>query len=174
MQPLCTGRDQLVINRWCIANSKSSCFTTLRGGTRLVYCEKLDIHPSLTIAPLSNLMKKLQKVPSDLDAYDKIIQTQMKQRNVERVSNETQGERECYVPHKAVIREAIQSTKMFIVFDTLVKAKQDGLSLNNSLETGSPLATVSNQLPCVETLLSRPSSSCGLEKQIVTCFDFIG
>ena len=162
MQPLCTGRDQLVINRWCVANSKSSCFTTLRGGTRLVYCEKLDIHPSLTIAPLSNLMKKLQKVPSDLDAYDKIIQTQLKQLNAERVSNETQGERECYVPHKAVIREAIQSTKMFI--DALVKAKQVGLSLNSSLETG----------PCVETLLSRPSSICGLEKQIVTCFDFIG
>ena len=79
----------------------------------------------------------------------------------------------CRTP-KAVIREAIQSTKMFIVFDTLVKAKQGGLSLNNSLETGSPLATVSNQLPCVETLLSRPFSSCGLEKQIVTCFDFIG
>ena len=78
-----------MINRWCIANSKSSCFTTLRGGTRLVYCEKLDIHPSLTIASLANLMKKLQKVPSDLDAYDKIIQTQLKQRNAERVSNET-------------------------------------------------------------------------------------
>ena len=68
------------------------------------------------------------------------------------------------MPHKAVIREAIQSTKMFIVFDALVKAKQGGLSLNSSLETG----------PCVETLLSRPSSICGLEKQIVTCFDFIG
>ena len=78
-----------MINRWCIANSKSSCFTTLRGGTRLVYCEKLDIYPSLTIASLANLMKKLQKVPSDLDAYDKIIQTQLKQRNAERVTNET-------------------------------------------------------------------------------------
>ena len=62
-----------MINRWCIANSKSNCCASLRGGTRLVYCEKLDIHPSLTIAPLSNLKKKLQKVPSDLEAYDKII-----------------------------------------------------------------------------------------------------
>ena len=65
-------------------------------------------------------------------------------------------------------REAVQSTKMFIVFDALVKAKLPGLSLNNYLETGSLLGTVSNQLPCLETLLSMPSSSCGLEKKIVT------
>ena len=67
---------------------------------RLVYCEKLDIHPSPTIAPLSNLMKKLQKVPRDLDAYDKLIQTQLKERIAERVSNETQGKTECYLSHK--------------------------------------------------------------------------
>ena len=65
-------------------------------------------------------------------------------------------------------REAVQSTKMFIVFDALVKAKLPGLSLNNCLETGSLLGTISNQLPCLETLLSTPSSSCGLEKKIVT------
>ena len=63
---------------------------------------------------------------------------------------------------QTVIREAVQSTKMFIVFDALVKAKQGGLTLNNCLETGSPLGAVSNQLPGVETLLRRPS------------FDFIG
>ena len=32
-----------------IANSKSNSHATLRGGTRLVYCGKPDIHPSLTI-----------------------------------------------------------------------------------------------------------------------------
>ena len=57
--------------------------------------------------------------------------------------------------------------------------------MNDCLETGPPLqnlicfavcrfGTFSNQLPCVETLLSRPSLRCGLEKQIVTHFDFIG
>ena len=95
----------MVINRWCIANSKSNWGGTLRSGMRLVYCEKLDIHPFLTIAPLTNFTKKLQKVPSDLDAYNKITQTQLKERIAERVSNEAQRERECYLPHKAVIRE---------------------------------------------------------------------
>ena len=57
----------VLYNGWCIANSKSNWCVTLRGGTRLVYCGKLDIQHSLTIAPLTNLTKKLQKVPSHLD-----------------------------------------------------------------------------------------------------------
>ena len=55
------------MNRWCIANSKCNWCVTLRGDTRLVYCGKLDIQHSLTIAPLTNLTKKLQKVPSHLN-----------------------------------------------------------------------------------------------------------
>ena len=41
--------DQPMINKRCRANSKSNWCATLRGGTRLVHCGKLDIHPSLTI-----------------------------------------------------------------------------------------------------------------------------
>ena len=84
-------------------------------------------------------MKKLQKVPSHLDEYDKIIQDQPKEGIVERVSDETQRERECYLPHKALIRETAQSTKMRIVFDASSKANQGGPSLNDCLETGPPL-----------------------------------
>ena len=74
-------------------------------------------HPPLpnnqkgSLVRLSNLVKKLQKVPSHLDEYDKIIQDQLKEGIVERVSDETQGERECYLPHKAVIRETAQSNQ---------------------------------------------------------------
>ena len=83
-------------------------------------------------------MKKLQKVPSHLDEYDKIIHNQLKQGIVERVSDETQEERECHLLHKAVIREAAQSTKMRTVFDALAKANQGGPSLNDCLEKGPP------------------------------------
>ena len=75
-------------------------------------------HPPLpnnqqgSLVRLSNLVKKLQKVTSHLDEYDKIIQDQLKEGIVERVSDETQGERECYLPQIAVIGEAVRSTKM--------------------------------------------------------------
>ena len=42
------------------------------------------------------------------------------------VSDETQWERECYLLHKAVIREAAQSKTMPIVFDALAKVSQRG------------------------------------------------
>ena len=57
---------------------------------------------------------------------------------MERVSDETQGERERHLLHKAVIREAAQSNKMRIVFDALAKANQGGPTLNNCLEKGPP------------------------------------
>ena len=88
---------------------------------------------------LSNLIKKLQKVHSHLDDYDKIIQNQLKQGIVERVNDETQGERECYLLHKAVITEAAQSTRMRIVFDALAKANQRGPSMKDCFETGPAL-----------------------------------
>ena len=71
-----------------------------------------------------------------LDEYDKIIQNQLKQGIVDTVSDETEGERDCYLLHKAVITEAAQSTKMRIVFNALAKANQGGPSLNDYLEKG--------------------------------------
>ena len=84
-------------------------------------------------------MKKLEKQPSHLDEYDRIIQDQLEQGIVERVTDEPQGERECYLPHKAVIREAAESTMMRIVFDASAKASPTSPSLNDCLETGPPL-----------------------------------
>ena len=63
----------------------------------------------------------------------------MKEGMVERVSDETQEERECYLLHKAVIREASQSTTMRIIFAAVKKANQGGPYLNDCLESGSPL-----------------------------------
>ena len=65
-------------------------------------------------------------------------QNQLKEGIVERVSDETQEERECHLLHKAVIREASQSTTMRIVFDAVKKANQGGPYLNDCSETGPP------------------------------------
>ena len=66
-------------------------------------------------------------------------QNQLKEGIVERVSDETQEERECHLLHKAVMREASQSTTMRIVFDAVKKANQGGPYLNDCVETGLPL-----------------------------------
>lgn len=67
------------------------------------------------------------------------IQNRLKGAIVEKVSNDTQEERQYYLPYKGDLREAAQSNKMCIVFDALDKANQSGPSFNNLLETGQHL-----------------------------------
>ena len=62
-----------------------------------------------------NLTKKLQREPDLLAQYDQIIQDKMETVIVERVTSEPVG-REFYIPHKPVIRESAESTKLRIVF----------------------------------------------------------
>ena len=47
--------------------------------------------------------------------------------------------REFYIPHKAVVRENAESTKMRIVYDASAKASTSSPSLNECLQTGPPL-----------------------------------
>ena len=82
---------------------------------------------------------------------------------MERVRDETQGERDCYLPHKAVIRETAQSTKMRIVFDASAKANQGGPSLNDCLETGPPLQNLLWSVLVRNRL--KPVALCGDIKQ---------
>ena len=57
------------------------------------FCGKLAPHTSLTtemeaFRRLANLVKKLEKEPNNLDEYDRIIQDQLEQGIVERVTDE--------------------------------------------------------------------------------------
>ena len=57
------------------------------------FCGKLATHTSLTtemeaFRGLANLVKKLEKDPNNLDEYDRIIQDQLEQGIVERVTDE--------------------------------------------------------------------------------------
>ena len=58
---------------------------------------------------------------------------------MERVNSKPVGDREFYIPHKLVIRETAESTKMRIVFDASTKPNHTSPSVNDCLETGPPL-----------------------------------
>ena len=87
---------------------------------------------------LESLLKKLQKEPNILAQYDEVIQDQLAKGIVERVSSDPVG-REFYIPHKPVVREAAESTKLRIVFDASARSNERSPSLNDCLETGPPL-----------------------------------
>ncbi|XP_028407828.1 uncharacterized protein LOC114530405 [Dendronephthya gigantea] len=87
---------------------------------------------------LENLVRKLGKDPVQLDKYDTIIQEQLAEGIVERAVNDPQG-REFYIPHKPVIKETAETTKMRIVFDASARESEKSPSLNDCLETGPPL-----------------------------------
>ena len=87
---------------------------------------------------LENLTKKLKRESDLLAQYDQITQDQLETGIVERVTSEPVG-REFYIPHKPVIRESAESTKLRIVFDASAKANEKSPSLNDCLEKGPAL-----------------------------------
>ena len=73
-----------------------------------------------------------------IEQYDEIIKEQIKEGIVEKVDTEAQ-DRDFYLPHKAVIRESAETTKLRIVYDASARENQNSPSLNECLETGPPL-----------------------------------
>ena len=47
--------------------------------------------------------------------------------------------KEFYLPHRSVIRESAETTKIRIVYDASAKPNKDSVSLNECLETSPPL-----------------------------------
>ena len=91
-----------------------------------------------SLARLGKLVQKLESKPELFQQYCEIIKDQEKQGIIEKVTREPEG-REFYLPHKPVVRESAESTKVRIVYDASAKANDDSLSLNDCLETGPPL-----------------------------------
>ena len=82
---------------------------------------------------------KLKRV-SYLEECDAIIREQLEQGVVGGESHSPQVVgREVYTPHRAVIREGTESTKLRIVYDCSARAGQTLPSLNDCLDPGPPL-----------------------------------
>ena len=68
------------------------------------------------------------------------MQEQLAEGVVERVTEEVNfGQRQFYLPQKAVICENAESTKLRIVYDASARENSRSFSLNDCLETGSAL-----------------------------------
>lgn len=100
-------------------------------------------HPPLpsnkvcSLKRLGTLVRRLRKTEK-LDEYDAIIQDQLQQGIIEEAEMPAIG-KESYLPHRPVLRETAESTKMRIVYDASAKSSDSEPSLNDCLEIGPPL-----------------------------------
>ena len=86
---------------------------------------------------LASLLRKLEKTGS-IEDYNAVIQEQLIEGIVERTPNSVVG-REFYIPHKGVVRETAESTKLRILYDASARAWDSAPSLNECLNNGPPL-----------------------------------
>ena len=109
-------------------------------------------HPPLpsnhdgSVRRLNSLLRKLRRTDM-LAEYDAVVREQLKAGVVEKAPDEITG-KEFYLPHRAVVRENAESTKVRVVYDASARAHNNAPSLNECLYTGPPLQ---NQLWSVIT-----------------------
>ncbi|XP_020909539.1 uncharacterized protein LOC110247453 [Exaiptasia diaphana] len=100
-------------------------------------------HPPLqnnkagSLRRLETLVNKLRR-NGQLETYNTIIQEQLKDGIIEEAEETAKG-REFYIPHKPVIREDSETTKMRIVYDASARPIANAPSLNECLDIGPPL-----------------------------------
>ena len=83
-------------------------------------------------------MKKLHS-QGIIERYDQVIQDQIKAGIVERVTGSATGQRHFYIPHKGVVRDSAETTKLRVVYDASARAYSGAPSLNECLNPGPPL-----------------------------------
>ena len=86
---------------------------------------------------LQQLLRKLDRT-NIYDQYAAIIQEQKEQGIVEPAPAEPKGT-EFYIPHRAVVRENAETTKLRVVYDASAKESSNQPSLNDCLHPGPPL-----------------------------------
>jgi hypothetical protein len=103
------------------------------------------VHPPLkdnatsAKARLGRLLKKMERDPDSLRQYHNIIQDQINQGIVEPAPDVPTGDNVFYLPHRPVIKESAETTKMPMVYDASSSETAQAASLNDCLETGPPL-----------------------------------
>ena len=98
----------------------------------------LPTNKSGSLKRLHQLLRRLERT-STYDQYDAIIQEQKEDGIVESAPVEPKGT-EFYIPHRAVVRENAETTKLRIVYDASARESPNQPSLNDCLHPGPPFA----------------------------------
>ena len=85
------------------------------------------------------LIQRLERQPDLYDKHEEILTDQINQGIIEKVTESHHSRREFYLPHRAVVRDYAESTKVRIIFDASARANDTSPSLNDCLDTGPPL-----------------------------------
>ena len=91
-----------------------------------------------SLARLYNLLSKLQRDPALFKEYDDKIKEQLVEGIVEEAPATTTL-KEFYIPHKPVVKQSAETTKLRIVYDALPKPTKASPSLNECSEVGPAL-----------------------------------
>ena len=94
---------------------------------------------NLSFNRLKALQQRFTKEPELAMEYNDIIQEQLKNNIVERITDEELNQQSGgfhYLPHHAVVRKERETTKVRIVFDGSAKAHNSPLSINDCLHKG--------------------------------------
>ena len=96
----------------------------------------LPTNKSGSLKRLHQLLRRLERT-STYDQYDAIIQEQKEEGIVESAPAEAKGT-EFYIPHRAVVRENAETTKLRIVYNASARESPNQPSLNDCLHPGPP------------------------------------
>ena len=110
-----------------------------------------------SFARLSNLLSKLQRDPTLFKEYDDKMKEQLAERIVEETPAATIS-KEFYIPHKSVVEQWAEATKLRILYDASAKPTKKSPSLTECLEVG----------PALQNLLWNVLTRCRLKPVAIT------
>jgi len=90
----------------------------------------------LSVGRLKSILHRFQSDPDLLKKYDNIIQEQLKNGTIEKVSFESSSLLKHYLPHHPVVTPSKITTKVRIVYDASSKTRKNLNSLNDCLYRG--------------------------------------
>ena len=101
--------------------------------------QPLPSNYNISVQRLKSQVKKLESSPDIYTKYNEIISQQAKEGIIAKVSELEPASKVHYLPHRAVVREDAETTKVRVVYDASCKSGKSGVSLNDCLHVGPAL-----------------------------------